>query len=169
MKRPCVPLFWLLLLALPAALACGTDKDALIIYSAREKTLVGPIIDEFRDVTGLDVEVRYGSNPGLAATIREAGSNSPADIFFATDPGLLGSMSDLFMRLPDDVLDQVPLQFRSREGKWVGISGRARVVVYNSEKLGEADLPDSILSFTDPKWKGRIGWPPGNGSFQAFL
>ena len=46
------------------------------------------------------------------------------------------------------------MEVRSREGKWVGISGRARVVVYNSEKLTEADLPDSILDFTDSKWKG---------------
>ncbi len=145
------------------------SSGKLIIYSAREENLVGPIIKQFEDATGINVGVKYGANAGLAATIREEGSNSPADIFFATDPGLLGSMSDLLMELPDSILNQVPVQVRSREGKWIGISGRARVVVYNTEKLSEADLPDSILDFTDPKWKGRIGWPPTNGSFQAFV
>ena len=156
-------------LAAASVASCGASDDTLTIYSAREEALVGPIFDEFEDLSGFKVGVKYGSNVGLAATIREEGSNSPADIFFATDPGLLGSLTNLFMRLPDDILEQVPFQFRSMDGSWVGISGRARVVVYNTDRLSKADLPASILGFTDPKWKGRIGWPPGNGSFQAFL
>src|SRR3546814_9971783 len=48
-------------------------------------------------------------------------------------------------------------------------SARARVVVYNTERLSEDDLPDSILDFTDPEWSGRLGWAPTNGSFQAFV
>ena len=43
------------------------------------------------------------------------------------------------------------------------------MVVYNTNALTEADLPDSIWDFTDPKWKGRIGWPPTNASFQAMV
>ena len=152
---------------------CGGDDTPsagkLTIYSAREENLVGPIIKQFSEATGIDVGGKYGSNSGLSATIQEEGSNSPADIFFSTDPGLLGAISDKFTVLPDRILSMIPLQVRSREGKWVGISGRARVVVYNTENLTEADLPDSILDFTDPKWKGRIGWAPGNGSFQAFV
>ena len=178
----------LLVIGLPALIpilvtACGTDATPgiekaaevekppgkLIIYSAREENLVGPIIKQFQDATGVDVGVKYGKNAGLAATIREEGSNSPADIFFSTDAGLLGAMSDLFIPLPGNILNQVPDQVRSRDSKWVGISGRARVVVYNTERLSEADLPDSVLDFTDPEWKGRIGWPPSNGSFQAFV
>ena len=168
-KRP----YWLLVLGVLVVVpllagACRGDSK-LVIYSAREETLVGPIIQQFEDATGIDVGVNYGSNAGLAATIREEGSNSPADLYFATDPGLLGAMSDLLAVLPGEILNQVSPDVRSRDGKWVGISGRARVVVYNSEKLSEADLPDSILDFTDPKWKGRIGWAPGNGSFQSFV
>ena len=150
-------------------LIVGCGDGGLTIYSAREESLVGPIIKHFRDDTGIDVGVKYGSSSGLAATIREEGSKSPADIFFATDPGQLGSMGDLFAQLPDSILGQVPVEVRSRDGKWVGISGRARVVVYNTERLSEADLPESIFDFTDPKWKGRIGWSPSNGSFQAFV
>ena len=142
---------------------------SLTIYSAREETLVGPIIQQFEDATGIEVGVKYGSNSGLAATIQEEGANSPADVFFATDPGLLGSMSDLFTVLPSGILDRVDPEFRSREDKWVGISGRARVVVYNPNVISADELPDSILDFADAKWNGRIGWPPTNGSFQAFV
>ena len=172
LKRSYLALLIPLLVTAPLVIACGEGAEAaskLTIYSAREENLVGPFIKQFRDAAGVDVRVKYGSSAGLAATIREEGSNSPADIFFATDPGLLGAMSELFIQLPEGILEQVPAQVRSREGKWVGISGRARVVVYNTEGLREADLPRSVLDFTDPKWKGRIGWPPANGSFQAFV
>ena len=71
--------------------------------------------------------------------------------------------------LPDSILGKVPSWAVSGESLWVGISGRARAVVYNTENVDPADLPDTLEGFTDPKWKGRIGWPPTNGSFQAMV
>jgi iron(III) transport system substrate-binding protein len=43
------------------------------------------------------------------------------------------------------------------------------VVVYNTDTLTEADLPDSIEDFAKPEWKGRIGWAPTNGSLHAMI
>src|SRR3546814_4507526 len=73
------------------------------------------------------------------------------------------------VELSDEQLDSVADGLRDDEGRWVGTSARARVVVYNTERLSEDDLPDSILDFTDPEWSGRLGWAPTNGSFQAFV
>lgn len=143
--------------------------QSLTIYSGRSEELVGPIIDQFSQATGIRVQVRYGGTSELAATILEEGRRSPADIFFAQDPGGLGAVAHLFGRIPDNILNRTDARFRSPRGKWVGISGRARVVVYNTQKLTEADLPDDIWEFTESKWKGRIGWPPTNGSFQAMV
>lgn len=146
-------------------------EGSLVIYSGRGEELVGPIIEQFEKETGVDVQVRYGDTAELASTILEEGRNSPADLFFAQDPGALGALSDAgaFRGLPGGILGRVPERFRSPAGEWVGTSGRARVVVYNTDNLKESDLPDSIFAFTDPKWKGRIGWAPTNGSFQAFV
>ena len=144
---------------------------SLVVYSGRSESLVGPIIEQFRDATGIDVSVKYGSTPEVASTIIEEGSNSPADVFFAQDPGGLGAVAQTGMLagLPDDILGLVPDWARSSDGMWVGVSGRARTVVYNTERLSEADLPGSILGFTDPAWKGRIGWAPTNASFQTMV
>lgn len=147
------------------------EGGSLIVYSGRGEELVGPVIEQFEEESGVDVQVRYGDTAELAATILEEGPNSPADVFFAQDPGALGALSDAdaFQKLPDNVLSKVDGQFRSADGEWVGTTSRARVVAYNTETLEESDLPDSILDFTDPKWEGRIGWAPTNGSFQAFV
>jgi iron(III) transport system substrate-binding protein len=66
-------------------------------------------------------------------------------------------------------LDLVADGLKDDQGEWVGVSGRSRVVAYNTTTLTEADLPASILDFTDPRWKGKLGWAPTNGSFQAFI
>lgn len=151
--------------------ACGraTALQTLTIYSGRSEELVGPIIDQFGKATGIKVQVRYASTSEMAATILEEGRNSPADVFFAQDPGGLGAVAHLFAPIPENILSRVEPRFRSPEGKWVGISGRARVIVYNTDKLSESDLPDDLWDFTDPKWQGRIGWAPTNGSFQAMV
>lgn len=149
------------------------DSNRLVIYSGRSESLVQPIIDQFQDATGIEVEVRYGGTAEMAGVLLEEGENSPADLFYAQDPGGLGAIANagLFTQLPEEILTQVPSRFKSPDGKWVGISGRARVVVYNTDAIADPDtaLPDDLMGFTDPAWNGRIGWAPSNGSFQAMV
>ena len=147
------------------------DPGTLVVYSGRSESLVGPIIKQFEEVTGINVAVKYGSTGEIAATILEEGYNSPADVFFAQDPGGLGEVANagLFERLPTSITEKVPTWARSPESEWVGISGRARVVVYNSENLTADQIPTKMEDFTKPEWKGRIGWAPTNGSFQAMV
>ena len=153
-----------------AATGCGGGSDGpLTIYSGREEELVAPLFEMFSEETGIEVEVRYGDSAELAATIAEEGGNSPADLFWAQDPGSLGSVESQLAELPQEILDRVDTRFRDTEGRWVGTSGRSRVIVYNTDALSEDEVPDSVFDLTDPKWKGRIGVAPTNASFQAFV
>ena len=167
--------YWgVLVSALAAVLlsACGgsdTGAGSLTVYSGRSDTLVAPLIEQFAEATGIDVRVKYASTPQLAATLLEEGGNTPADVFFAQDPGGLGAVSGLLTPLSDTVLQKVPQWAVSPSGVWVGVSGRARTVVYNTETLTPADLPEDLTGFADPKWKGRIGWAPTNASFQTMI
>jgi iron(III) transport system substrate-binding protein len=143
----------------------------LTVYSGRSESLVAPFFAAFSAASGIQVEVRYGDSAELAATILEEGANSPADLFFAQDAGALGALSaaDLLQDLPATTLGAVDSRFVSVAGDWVGVSGRARVLVYNTDRLTEADLPDSVTELTDAAWAGRVGWAPTNASFQAFV
>lgn len=154
------------------ASACASDSDStLTVYSGRSEDLVGPLFDEFTEQTGIELEVRYAGSTDLAATLREEGSGSPADVFFAQDPASLGAVTEagLLAELPADVLDLVDSRFSDSNGTWVGISGRARVVVYDATRVSPADLPADVFGFTDPQWRGRLGIAPTNGSFLAFV
>ena len=147
------------------------EASSLTVYSGRGESLVGPLLEQFGKDTGVDIQVKYGGTAEIAATILEEGDNSPADVFYGQDAGALGALQleNRLAALPEAILNAVEPRFRSPQGMWVGASGRARVVVHNTESVPEADLPPSILDFVDPSWKGRIGWAPTNGSFQAFV
>lgn len=163
------------------AAACGGDDEGagtapgevseLTVYSGRSEALVAPIFERFTEETGIDLSVRYGDTAEMAATIREEGGSSPADVFFGQDAGALGALEKegLLATLSPEVLDAVPAEFRSPDGRWVGTSGRARVIGYDTRVVDEADLPDSVMDLTDERWKGKVGWVPGNASFQAFI
>jgi iron(III) transport system substrate-binding protein len=152
-----------------AATACSSSDEALTVYSGRSEELVGPLIEQFEQDTGIEVTVRYAGSTELAATILEEGDNSPADVFFAQDPASLGrvALEDLFAELPQDVLADVPAAFSDDDGLWVGTSGRARVLVVSDD--AEAEAPPTVNGLTDDTWNGRLGIAPGNGSFLAFV
>jgi iron(III) transport system substrate-binding protein len=155
-----------------AAVGCGDQGGGpLTIYSGREEEYAAKLFETYEEETGNEVEVRYGDSAELAATILEEGDNSPADVFFSQDAGALGALEDeaRFSRLAENAVGAVDPRFRSDERYWVGVSGRARVIAYDSRELSEVDLPRSVLGLTDPKWEGRVGWAPTNASFQAFV
>lgn len=155
------------------AVSAPTSASAttLTIYSGREERLIEPVFDRFTAETGIELKVRYGSSLSLASTLIEEGRNSPADVFFATEPGTLGLVAarGILKRLPAATIGKVPSRFSTPSRRWVGTSGRSRVLVYNTEVLTPAQLPASTWQLTNPRWKGKVGVAPTNGSFQAFV
>ena len=164
----------LAVLAAPACglAACGSsgDGDALTLYSGRIAPILDPAVKQYEEASGFEVKTRYGDSPSLAATIVEEAENSPADVFFAQDAGSLDAVekAGLLLELPADILSRVDKGFQSRDGAWVGVTGRSRVIAYGPD-VERDELPDSPLELTEPKWKGRVGWAPTNASMQGYV
>jgi iron(III) transport system substrate-binding protein len=172
---------------LVVAVACGrspsTGGDAgaapgekagagpVTLYSGRAESLIAPLLERFERDSGIDVEVRYAGTPELAATLLEEGRRTPADVFLSQDAAALGALSraGLLRPLDEALLAKVSSEVRSDRGDWVGLSGRARVVVYGTERIAEADLPQDLEQVLDPKYRGRFGVAPTNASFHAHL
>ncbi len=159
----------------PAADAAEAKSTAepvtLTVYSGRSESMVGPLFERLPEDAPFKVEVQYGKTAEMVTRLIAEGEQSPADVIFAQDSGHLGVLAarDVLEPLPQSLLSQADSRFVDPEGKWVGTSGRLRVLVYNSEKLNEETLPKSIEELADPKWKGRLGWAPTNGSLHAHI
>ena len=146
-------------------------QGPITVYSGRSEDLIGPLVERFEAATGIAVEVRYGSSADLALLIETEGDASPADVFISQSPGAMGYLATQgrLQVLPASVLDAVAERFHAGDGTWVGLSGRQRVLVYNPDLTDEADLPDSVLDLTGPRYEGRVGVAPANSSFQDFI
>ncbi len=150
----------------PVAVAGGT----LVVYCGRNEALIGALIPDIEAATGLTLDVRYGNTAELAAQILEEGGNSPAGLYFGQDAGSLGALAKegRLAALPSETLDRVDARFRSPDGLWVGLSGRARVLVYNPNVTDPATLPATIAELPTAD-VGSIAWAPTNASFQTFV
>lgn len=169
-KRTILIVLLLICMSALAGPITAQESEALTIYSGRNESLIGPLLEQFTKDTGIAVEVLYGGTSAVANQILTEGENSPADVFIAQDGGALGALANegMLMELPSDVLERVAdPAFVSPDGLWVGLSGRARVLVYSPETLAEheLELPTSILDLIGEDWTGLVGWAPSNASF----
>ena len=150
------------------ALACSDGDERVTVYTGRSQNLIGPLLERFTEETGVEVNVRYGASTDLALLLQEEGDRTPADIFISQSPGPIGFLAEkgLLATLDDDVLALAP---SSPSGYWVALTGRQRVLVYNTEMFDPGELPSSIHDLTEEPWLGRVAIAPTNGSFQDFL
>ncbi|MGE3986303.1 MAG: iron ABC transporter substrate-binding protein [Dehalococcoidia bacterium] len=152
--------------------ACGGDDgEVLTIYAGRSQNLVNPLLEQFSKDTGIKIRVRYGDGTDLALGILEEGDKTPADIYYGQDVGALGALKNegMLLKIDDATLNKVDPAFRSPDGLWVGTSGRARVIVYNTDDIDPKTLPSTILDYTKPEWKGRVGIVPRSDGFPEFV
>jgi iron(III) transport system substrate-binding protein len=152
-------------------LACDGGRDALTIYSGRDEALIGPLLEQFAEDNDIAIDVRYGETADLALLIAEEGDDTPADVFLSQSPGAVGFLANegLLGELSAEELSAVDARFESDDGRWIGLSARQRVLVYNEELVDEADLPDSVLDLTGETYAGDVALAPTNGSFQDFV
>jgi iron(III) transport system substrate-binding protein len=153
----------------PAPVA-GDGPRTLTLYSGREEDLVGPLLAQFEQQSGITVDTRYGSTTELAAQLAEEGGATPAQVFLSQDAGALGALAGAgaFAPLPEEVRGAVTAPYTATDGTWTGLTGRVRVAAYNT-RVPEAEVPADVTELTDPRWRGRVGIAPTNASFQAFV
>ncbi|MFA9518449.1 extracellular solute-binding protein [Halopenitus sp. H-Gu1] len=156
----------------------GTSMDEmpdlegeLTIYSGRGEFLVGELVnyidDRYDDFTVAD-NVRYGNSTDLVNQIITEGEGTSADVFYSVNAGALGALADegQAASLSSDLTEMVRPEFHTEN--WIGTSGRARSVPYNTDALSEGDLPTDIMAYPE-EFDGDLGWAPRYGSCQAFV
>jgi len=151
-----------------AALA---QSAGITVYNAQHESLTQEWADAFTAKTGIPVTLRQGSDLEIGNQIVQEGASSPADVFLTENsPAMvLVDNAGLFEPLPQDILDQVPAQYRPENGHWTGIAARSTVFAYNTEKLNADTLPKTMEELADPAWKGRWASSPSGADFQAIV
>lgn len=147
------------LLALGAA-GCGVagaDDDVVRVYSGRHYDLE-PAFEEFAEETGTSVEFLYGGDAELRERIQAEDEDTVADVYMTVDAGnlALAAEEDIFQSLDaPDAIDAVPDHLRHPEDLWVGLSVRARTIVYDPDAVDPSEL-STYEALAEPEWEGRL-------------
>jgi iron(III) transport system substrate-binding protein len=161
--RVCI--FFLLVLVPAASRADGVVN----IYSYREPKLIEPLLQAFTAKTGIETKVVF-ANSGLVERITAEGQNSPADLLLTNESGLLFQAVDagITASLKSDVLEQsIPAELRDPQGRWFGLTRRARIVYAAKDRVSQDRIRYEDLS--DPKWRGRICIRSGQHTYNVAL
>jgi iron(III) transport system substrate-binding protein len=170
---PTLRLSALAALAIAAAFLPGLARadEGIVVYNAQHQALTEAWADGFTKDTGIKVTLRNGDDTELGNQLVQEGAASPADVFLTENSPAMALVDNagLFASVDAATLAQVPATFKAADGKWIGIAARSTVFAYDTRKLKEADLPQSLLDLADPKWSGHWGAAPAGADFQAIV
>ena len=155
MYKHSISAFLILLTLFSAAHAAAAEVN---VYSARKESLIKPLLDKFSLETGIQTNLITAGADKLLTRMMSEGANTPADLFITTDAGRLhrARQADLLQPVKSAIIDDlVPAHLRDVDGYWVGLSQRARVIFYASDRVDPAEL-STYEDLADPRWKKRI-------------
>ncbi len=149
---------------LPVATGCGItgssgseDGPAIQVYSARSYG-AEEAYARFTDETGIRVEFLNGNDAELRERLEAEGADSPADVYLTVDVAnlSLAAEQDLLQPVQSPELEQaVPASLRDPQDRWYGLSERARVIIYDEDRVDPAEL-STYAALGDPEWKGEL-------------
>jgi iron(III) transport system substrate-binding protein len=149
---------WTVVLLIAFGLTGWANAGELVVYSARKEQLIRPTVKAFEEATGVEVTLLTGKAGELARRIQIEGGDAKGDVFLGTAAGIteLLRRDGLLEPYTSTLAEAVPSEFRADDSTWVGVTGRVRVIIYNTNLVGEDLLPSSFFELTGPRWKDKV-------------
>jgi len=154
-----------------SAAGSGGGSDAITLYSGQHAQLTQAIVSAFEKKTGIHVQVRTDDGIVLADQILQEGSHSRADVYLTENSPELMLLTEhhLLAKLPASITGQIPAQYNSPTGNWMGISVRVSALAYDPSTVTSSGLPASILDLAKPQWKGKVAIAPTDSDFVPLV
>ena len=146
------------LTVLSLAGAAVGQAGELVVYSARSHYGQEPAMEAFTKKTGIQIKSFGGETGQLFERLKAEGDRTPADVLITVDAGNLwnAARAGLLARVDSpEIQASIPAHLRDPENRWVGLTVRARTIMYNTQRV----KPDELSTYEalgDPKWKGRL-------------
>lgn len=180
-RRGPIQLITLVALAVVACLlaGCGNalslssqgSSQSITLYSGQHPQTTQKIVAAFEKRTGIPVRVRSDDEDVLAQQIVAEGRRSPADVIYTENSPALEFLQDKGLLAPVDqsTLTATPARYNSPLGRWVGVSARVSVIVYNPSLIKASQLPRSVMQLAEPRYKGKLALAAGETDFQPTV
>ena len=151
----------LIITALICFSSCNKSEktsNQINIYSQRHYEVDKKQYEAFEELTGIKVNVIKSNADELIERLKNEGEDSPADLFITVDAGKLQKASSLGLLQKissPEILSNVSSDLIDKNGYWVPITYRARIIVYSKDRVDPSEL-STYEALTDKKWKQKI-------------
>jgi len=154
--------FMLFMILLGFSCVNAETQKEVVIYTSLDQIFSEPILKEFEEETAIKVKVVYDTEAakttGLVNRLIAEKNNPCADVFWNNEIARTIVLKEMGILTPyvSPNSDDIPAQFKDKDGFWTGFAARARVLIYNTNLVNEKEVPQSIFDLTNPKWKGKF-------------
>jgi iron(III) transport system substrate-binding protein len=164
-----------------AGAGCGSSSPAakdgpdagqtITLYNGQHEQTANGLVSAFEKQTGITVKIQNDDEDTLANLIAVQGGHSPADVIYTENSPALEFLQSKGLLAPVDksTLAQVPSQYSSPQGDWLGVSARVSVIIYNPSMISKSQLPTSVLQLANPEYKGKLAFAAGETDFQPIV
>lgn len=160
----------------PLAVNAQEQSKSLNIYSARHYPTDEALYADFTKSTGISINRIDSDDNGILTRLKAEGSASPADVILLVDAARLwrAEVDGLFMPVKSKVLEAaIPENLRAKRHEsggiaWFGLSTRARVIVYDKNKVNASDV-DAYEKLASPQLKGKLCIRSGSHPYNLSL
>ncbi|MFK8794623.1 Fe(3+) ABC transporter substrate-binding protein [Planococcus plakortidis] len=135
-----------------------TASNEVNLYTARHYDVDDELYKQFEEETGIKVNLIKGEADELLERIKREGDATQADLFLTADAGRLHRAKEdgILQSVSSDVLDeQIPANFQDEDQMWYGLTKRARVIMYDKEKVDPSEL-STYEALAEDEWAGRV-------------
>jgi iron(III) transport system substrate-binding protein len=149
----------------------GSSNESITLYNGQHEQTTDKLVAGFEAKTGIHVNVRNDDEDVFDNQIVTEGSHSPADVFFTENSPALQFLAEKHLLSPIDAstLANVPSQYSSTDGDWIGVSARVSVIDYNPSLISQSQLPKTALALADPQYQGKLAIAPGESDFAPIV
>ncbi len=133
------------------------ENQILKIHSPLNERIIIPIVKEFQESTGIQVEYTSAGTLDLLDALHDKGDEYLMDIMWGGSKEYLNIYNDLFE----------PLTYGGEYT--LGYNQLPIVLIYNKKLVSEDEVCRSWLDLIDPKWKGRLAMADPEGSGSAYI
>jgi iron(III) transport system substrate-binding protein len=147
------------------------SNQEINLYSSRHYNTDTQLYEDFTRQTGIKVNLVEGKADELLERIKSEGVNSPADVLITVDIARLwrAEQAGIFVPVASKILEEkIPSYLRQPQGYWFGFATRARVIMYNKERVKPAEL-STYEDLANPKWKGKLTMRSSSNTYNQSL
>lgn len=161
----------LMLMALLSVVFCQVSWADIVVYTDRSASNVEWVAQKFTAATGEKVVIVPAKYDQLLQRLQLEGEQTHADVIFVKDLVYLSELAEdgfLAPALDEEITQQVHPGMYDNQGRWVGVTYRARTLIYDPTVVDVSKI-NTYADLSQPEWAGRLCLRTSKASYNEGL